>query len=72
MLETMHYMILQWDSDKLQWIVVSYSHILENYLESAKRYPQPEYTHMIDINQVKVHNILEKVAKMKQAATGVK
>lgn len=63
---------MKWDQEKLKWEIVHYSHNFNDFIRMCTIYPQSETcVHMIDINYMKSHGIMEQVEAIKQRCRNV-
>ena len=62
----MHYMILQWQPDTREWSILHYTHQLTDILVWAKKYPTPQYVHMIDFNFTDQLDSLTRIRLLKE------
>lgn len=62
----MHYMIVAWDKEKLEWRIVHYSHSYDDMQRMIERYPESAgYVHLINLDYLRSNEFYEKFDKMR-------
>lgn len=57
---------MKWNPDELKWIIVHYTHSIDDMDQKMKEYPDPQFVHLIDLKWIKSHDIMQQVQAFRE------